>query len=64
LCVFDAGYDPEKLARELGDPDGERVAVLVRLRSGRCFYAEPERQLRTGLPRRHGRRLACDDPTT
>src|SRR3954451_8514974 len=41
LCVFDAGYDPETLARELGDLDGERVAVLVRLRSGRCFYAAP-----------------------
>lgn len=29
--VFDAGYDPETLARELGDLNGERVAVLVRL---------------------------------
>src|SRR4051812_26822622 len=53
-----------KLARELGDLDGERVAVLVRLRSGRCFYADPEQQPRTGRPRRHGRKLACDDPTT
>src|SRR5215210_3360946 len=56
LCVFDAGYDPETLARELGDLDGERVAVLVRLRSGRCFYADPP--LRAGAPvgrpRRHG----------
>src|SRR4051794_7299364 len=42
LCVFDAGYDPMKLARALGDLDGERVAVLVRLRSGRCFYADPD----------------------
>src|SRR5438552_1178479 len=41
LCVFDAGYDPETLARELGERDGERVAILVRLRSGRCFYADP-----------------------
>ena len=64
LCVFDAGYDPMKLARELGDLDGERVAVLVRLRSGRCFYADPEQQPHTGRPRRHGRKLACDDPTT
>ena len=38
--------------------------MLVRLRSGRCFYADPERQPRTGRPRRHGRKLACDDPTT
>src|SRR3982751_1913353 len=53
-----------KLARELGDLDGERVAVLVRLRSGRCFYADPDRQPRTGRPRRHGRKLACDDPAT
>src|SRR5437764_15072289 len=39
LCVFDAGYDPESLARALGDLDGERVAALVRLRTGRCLYA-------------------------
>jgi hypothetical protein len=64
LCVFDAGYDPVTLARELGDLDGQRVAVLVRLRSGRCFYAEPAQQPRTGRPRRHGRKLICDDPTT
>lgn len=64
LCVFDAGYDPEKLARERGGLDGERVAVLVRLRSGRCFYADPEQQPRTGRPRRHGPKLACDDPST
>jgi len=41
LGVFDAGYDPTKLTRELGDLDGERVAVLVRLRRGRCCYADP-----------------------
>ena len=64
LFVFDAGYDPETLARALGDLDGERVAVLVRLRSGRCFYAEPEQQPVTGRPRRHGRKFVCDDPST
>jgi hypothetical protein len=64
LCVFDAGYDPETLARTLGELDGERVAVLVRLRSGRCFYADPDRQPRTGRPRRPGRKFACDNPTT
>src|SRR5215210_6525560 len=63
LCVFDAGYDPETLARELGDLDGERVAVLVRLRSGRCFYADPApRQAgQVGRPGRHGPKFTCDD---
>jgi hypothetical protein len=64
LGVFDAGYDPETLARALAELDGERVAVLVRLRSGRCFYAEPTQQPRTGRPRRHGRKLTCANPTT
>jgi len=64
LGVLDAGYDPETLARALGDLDGGRVAVLVRLRSGRCFYADPDRQPAVGRPRRHGRKFACDDPAT
>jgi hypothetical protein len=66
LCVFDAGYDPETLARALGDLDGERVAVLVRLRSGRCFYADPLPPVGTkgGRPRRHGARFACADERT
>jgi hypothetical protein len=66
LCVFDAGYDPETLARELGDLDGERVAVLVRLRSGRCFYAAPPPRLdgQVGRPRRHGAKFACADERT
>src|SRR3954452_2635601 len=66
LCVFDAGYDPETLARELGDLDGERVAVLVRLRSGRCFYADPPPAdgRAVGRPRRHGAKFACLDPAT
>ncbi len=66
LCVFDAGYDPETLARELGDLDGERVAVLVRLRSGRCFYADPVPAAGSpvGRPRRHGAKFACDDERT
>jgi hypothetical protein len=61
LCVFDAGYDPATLARALGDLDGERVAVLVRLRSGRCFYADPLPPVGTkgGRPRRHGAQFAC-----
>lgn len=66
LFVFDAGYDPETLARELGDLDGERVAVLVRLRSGRCFYADPPLSAgsQVGRPRRHGTKFVCDDERT
>ncbi len=61
LFVFDAGYDPERLARELGDAP---VAVLVRLRRDRCFYADPISQPRTGRPRRHGAKFVCKDATT
>jgi hypothetical protein len=66
LCVFDAGYDPETLARELGDLEGARAAVLVRLRSGRCFYADPPPAVggKIGRPRRHGAKFACLDPAT
>src|SRR5919202_3468903 len=66
LCVFDAGYDPETLARELGALDGKRLAVLVRLRSGRCFYADPPFRAdgQVGRPRRHGAKFACDAEQT
>ena len=61
LFVFDAGYDPERLARELGDAP---VSVLVRLRRDRCFYADPTSQPATGRPRRHGAKFACRDAAT
>jgi len=66
LCVFDAGYDPTALARELGDLDGERVAVLVRLRSDRCWYADPPPPAgpKIGRPRRHGQKFTCADERT
>jgi hypothetical protein len=66
LCVFDAGYDPEALARELGELDAQRVSVLVRLRSDRCFYADPPPASRTkvGRPRRHGQKFSCADEHT
>src|SRR5207249_11018343 len=66
LFVFDAGYDPPSLARELAELDGQRVAVLVRLRSDRCFYADPPPPTgpKIGRPRRHGQKLACNDETT
>jgi hypothetical protein len=41
--------------------------VLVRLRSDRCFYADPPpaaRSPRGGRPRRHGAKFNCADPTT
>ncbi|MBV9326147.1 MAG: transposase [Chloroflexi bacterium] len=63
MCVFDAGYDPEALSRELGELDEQHVAVLVRLRSDRCFYADPPPAISTkvGRPRRHGHKFTCAD---
>src|SRR4051812_7793262 len=63
LCVFDAGYDPETLARELGALDGTRVAVLVRLRRGGCFYADPQRRgaRQGGRPPPQGGEVSCGD---
>ena len=59
--LFDAGYDPVQLTQALGEA---RAAILVRLRAGRCFYADPTAQPRTGRPRRHGHKFACDTPET
>jgi hypothetical protein len=64
LFVFDAGYDSAQLQRGLADA---RVAVLVRLRAGRCFYGDPPPappKPQGGRPVRHGHKLACDDPAT
>jgi DDE superfamily endonuclease len=62
-CVFDAGYDSAQLTLDLAE---QRVAVLVRLRSDRCFYADPPPRApgSTGRPRRHGAKFNCADPTT
>src|SRR5215218_4043208 len=43
VFVFDGGYDSAQLTLDLAE---ERVAVLVRLRAGRCFYADPPPVLR------------------
>lgn len=51
ICSFDAGYDAVQLSLALAD---DPLCLLVRLRAGRCFYADPTRQPRTGRPRRHG----------
>ncbi len=59
LFVFDAGYDSAQLSLDLA---AERAAVLVRLRSDRCFYADPPpRPPATGRPRRHG--ASSTEPT-
>src|SRR5262249_10833103 len=59
--TFDAGYEPVQLGVALAGLD---VSILVRLRSGRCFYADPTLGPTGGRPRRHGTKFVCDDPTT
>jgi hypothetical protein len=61
LFVFDAGYDSAQLSLDLADLP---VAVLVRLRSDRCFYADPPPRPpgTNGRPRRHGAKFAFADP--
>ena len=63
LVVLDAGYDSAQLTLDLAE---ERVAVLVRLRSDRCFYADPPPRApgSTGRPRRHGAKFNLADPAT
>jgi DDE superfamily endonuclease len=63
IFVFDAGYDPIALTVDLADA---AVAVLVRIRCDRVFYAAPAPPTpdRTGRPRRHGARFLCADPTS
>jgi hypothetical protein len=65
LFLFDAGYDPVQLAQELGLAHGTvKLAILVRLRSGRCFYTDPPPHTGKGRPRRHGQKCTCDASTT
>jgi hypothetical protein len=61
--VFDGGYDSAQLTLDLAEVP---VAVLVRLRSDRCFYADPPPRPSgaTGRPRRHGAKFAFADPAT
>jgi hypothetical protein len=64
LFVFDAGYDPVKVQRGL---EGIPCQILVRLRAGRRFYADPSLAsppAHTGRPRRHGTKMKCSDPST
>jgi hypothetical protein len=73
IFVFDAGYEPSQLAEELASSNTSASAsILVRLRSGRCFYGDPPtpEQCGTGAgtpggrPRRHGRKFECYNSTT
>lgn len=63
LFVFDAGYDPVALQKEL---EGSDAQLLVRLHSNRVFYADPERpqKRRVGRPHRHGAKFDLHDPKT
>jgi hypothetical protein len=64
LFVFDAGYDSAQLTQGIG---AVQVAVLVRLRADRCFYADPPPATPSpegGRPRQHGAKFACKDPVT
>lgn len=63
LFVFDAGYDPVRLQRRLGDCPAQ---LLVRLHSDRVFYADPEvlEKRPVGRPFRHGDRFDLKDSRT
>ena len=63
LVIFDAGYDPMRLAYRLADLP---VEVLGRLRSDRVLhFPVPPRQPGTqGRPRRHGGEFALADAAT
>lgn len=63
LIAFDGGYDSAQLSLDLAELP---VVVLVRLRSDRCFYADPPPRPAgtSGRPRRHGAKFNCADPAT
>ncbi len=63
LFVFDAGYDPVRLQKGL---KGCPAQILVRLHSGRVFYADPPTPDRrpVGRPSVHGEKFDLKDPDT
>ena len=63
LFVFDAGYDPVRLQRNL---EGCHAQILVRLNSGRVFYADPEQPDKkpVGRPFVHGERFDLKNQKT
>lgn len=63
LFVFDAGYDPVRLQRNL---EGQNAQILVRLHSGRAFYADPPtlEHRPVGRPFVHGKKFDLKDSKT
>lgn len=63
LFVFDAGYDPVRLQKRL---EGRSAQILVRLHSGRTFYADPLRPEHrpVGRPFVHGKKFDLKEPKT
>jgi hypothetical protein len=63
LFVFDAWYDAAHFTQALADVP---VALVIRLRSNRCFFAEPDpgTQPTRGRRKRHGAKFVCNDPAT
>lgn len=61
LVLLDAGNQATDISFALAD---QPVQLLVRLRSTRVFYADPESRPsgKRGAPRRHGREFSCADP--
>lgn len=61
--VFDAGYDPVRLQRNL---EGCHAQILVRLHSTRTFYADPQtpEHRPVGRPFVHGEKFDLKDPST
>jgi hypothetical protein len=62
--IFDAGYDPVKVQQGL---EGSPCQIVLRLRAGRRFYADPSLACppaHTGRPRRHGPKMKCAEPST
>jgi hypothetical protein len=63
LFVFDAGYDPVRLQRNL---EGSHTQILVRLNSGRTFYADPPtlEHRPVGRPFVHGKKFDLKDSSS
>lgn len=62
IFVFDAGYDSVQLQQGVEETC---AAVLVRLRSGRCFYANATPTPgASGRPRRHRQKFDCSNEAT